>query len=244
MPASASAPAITRNSICIDADCFAIDESAAAALQQAAVRAAMPAGRSPAGLTGGSAAASRNRWTNSRRRNRASASRLSMTARCMSGAVAAGRVRKFVQWSPMPRCLRFNGGVRFLFDARSRRRQFGMRVRDRFAHRGRGCGGAGSAAADCRRSGFGGQIEVLRRGARGLVALVPADTSIGAWCRVRAGSANGCPRASCPSERSGSCRRRLARGSPSRWRDWLRPEQLANRAATKFTERFDIVYPR
>ena len=30
MPASASAPAITRNSICIDADCLAIDESAAA----------------------------------------------------------------------------------------------------------------------------------------------------------------------------------------------------------------------
>src|SRR5205823_968272 len=54
MPASASAPAITRSSICIEADCLCIDESAAASAT------GLVAGcGAVAGVAGGSAAARR-----------------------------------------------------------------------------------------------------------------------------------------------------------------------------------------
>src|SRR4051812_36877184 len=57
-PASVSAPAITRNSICIDADCFCIDVSAAANATGGAT--GCGAGwLSSCGLAGGSAAATR-----------------------------------------------------------------------------------------------------------------------------------------------------------------------------------------
>ena len=56
IPASASAPAITRNSICSDAVCLAIDESAAAS---ATVASAGGACLISAGAAGGSAAAER-----------------------------------------------------------------------------------------------------------------------------------------------------------------------------------------